>query len=415
MTQSSNLPALPPAVTPGNALALNISTEAGLAVAFKVAEAFAQSGMFKDARQASQAFAKIVAGQELGLGPAASMAGIHTIEGKMSPSSNLVATLIIRSGVYRFRVVEETKDRCVLRFLFRERDGWEEIGTSEFTHEEARAAELLEKANWRKYPKDMLFARALMRGARRYCADVFGGQPIYSPDELGLENIGPNGDVIIDDASAEQTEKERADTREQYLVDLFGRDALDALLTKDDGTRVPIARLADDKIFQRAEAELRVRKELADAQAAATPGETDTGEQPEVVVDPETGEVLDADHADPDELVQAEQEVDVDDSEDVSRARGDEDGTNDGQGAQMPPPSTLIPDTLGPTISDEQRRAFFARCRELGIDQDRELQLEIASRVVGRTLASRNDIPRASFDRVLDALAEYAHSARNGG
>ncbi|NJO31398.1 MAG: recombinase RecT [Richelia sp. SL_2_1] len=44
-------------------------------------------------------------------------------------------------------------------------------------------AGLLGKDNWKKWPSDMMFARALTRGARRYCPDVFGG-PAYTKEEL---------------------------------------------------------------------------------------------------------------------------------------------------------------------------------------------------------------------------------------
>jgi hypothetical protein len=33
----------------------------------------------------------------------------------------------------------------------------------------------------------MLFARALTRGARRYAPGIFGGAPIYTPDEMGVD------------------------------------------------------------------------------------------------------------------------------------------------------------------------------------------------------------------------------------
>ena len=33
----------------------------------------------------------------------------------------------------------------------------------------------------------MLFARALTRGARRYAPGIFGGAPVYTPDEMGVD------------------------------------------------------------------------------------------------------------------------------------------------------------------------------------------------------------------------------------
>ena len=33
----------------------------------------------------------------------------------------------------------------------------------------------------------MLFARAISRGARRYAPGIFGGAPVYTPDEMNIE------------------------------------------------------------------------------------------------------------------------------------------------------------------------------------------------------------------------------------
>jgi hypothetical protein len=41
----------------------------------------------------------------------------------------------------------------------------------------------------------MLFARAITRGARRFAPGIFGGSPIYTPEELGAE---VNEDGYID-------------------------------------------------------------------------------------------------------------------------------------------------------------------------------------------------------------------------
>jgi len=40
----------------------------------------------------------------------------------------------------------------------------------------------------------MLFARAMSKGVKWYCADVFGG-PIYTPEEMGAK-VDEDGDVV---------------------------------------------------------------------------------------------------------------------------------------------------------------------------------------------------------------------------
>ena len=41
------------------------------------------------------------------------------------------------------------------------------------------------KENWKRYPRNMFFNRAISNGVRTYCPDVLGNAPVYDPDELG--------------------------------------------------------------------------------------------------------------------------------------------------------------------------------------------------------------------------------------
>jgi len=68
-------------------------------------------------------------------------------------------------------------------FLQRAGDKWQEVGPASFTFEEAKRAGLTRNATWQKFRQDLLFARALSRGCRRYCADQFGGTA-YTEGEL---------------------------------------------------------------------------------------------------------------------------------------------------------------------------------------------------------------------------------------
>jgi hypothetical protein len=152
----------------------------------------AASGYFQDAKDAAQAVVKVLAGAELGFGPIASMTGVYIVKGRVTLSANLLAAAIKRHPRYDFRVKELTNDRAEVLFL---EDG-SEIGTSEFTMEDARAAGLAGGDNWRKFPRNMLFARAVSNGAKFFVPDVFSGAPVYTPDELGADVDGETGDVI---------------------------------------------------------------------------------------------------------------------------------------------------------------------------------------------------------------------------
>ena len=160
-----------------------VKSEGTPAGAMQLGRVLAESGYFEDARQASQAIVKVLAGQELGFGPISSMTGIYIVKGRVTLSANLIAAAIGRSEHYGYSVGELTEERCEITFL---RDG-EIIGISEFSFEDAKRAGLLHGDNWVKYPRNMLFARALTNGAKWYCPDVMNGElPIQTMEDAGL-------------------------------------------------------------------------------------------------------------------------------------------------------------------------------------------------------------------------------------
>ena len=141
-----------------------------------MAKAFAESGMFTDAKQMGQAFVKIQAGQEIGIPPFAAMSGIHIIQGKPTLGAGLIASAVKGSGKYDYKVQKLDDKICSIDFY----QGTEMIGNSTFTIEDAKKA--LTK-NIDKFPKNMLFARAISNGVKWFCPDVFSG-PVYVPEEM---------------------------------------------------------------------------------------------------------------------------------------------------------------------------------------------------------------------------------------
>lgn len=162
----------------------------------RVGEVFVKSGFFADTRDAAQAIVKVMAGQELGFAPIASMTGVYIVKGKVSLSANLIAAAVKRSGRYTFRVRKHDATVCEVEFFECDKLGNKEsIGFSSFSIEEARAAKLTDSATWKNFPRNMLYARAISNGAKWHCPDVFGG-PVYTPDELGATIDGETGEMI---------------------------------------------------------------------------------------------------------------------------------------------------------------------------------------------------------------------------
>jgi hypothetical protein len=141
-----------------------------------ISKAFYESGMFTDIKSVAQAMVKISAGQEIGIPPFAAMTGIHIIQGKPTIGAGLIASRLKGSGKYDYRVVEASEKVCSIDFY----QGNTKIGNSTFTIEDAKKA--LTK-NIDKFPKNMLFARAISNGVKWYCPDIFSG-PVYVPEEM---------------------------------------------------------------------------------------------------------------------------------------------------------------------------------------------------------------------------------------
>lgn len=155
-----------------------------------MAKTFAESGMFTDAKAMGQAFVKIQAGQEIGIPPFAAMSGIHIIQGKPTIGAGLIASTVKGSGKYDYKVVVMDEKKCSIDFY----QGKEMIGNSTFTIEDAKKA--LTK-NIDKFPKNMLFARAISNGVKWFCPDVFSG-PVYVPEEMPETTIDSDHIEVIE-------------------------------------------------------------------------------------------------------------------------------------------------------------------------------------------------------------------------
>ena len=150
------------------------------------------------------------------------MTGVHIIEGKPTLSANLQAQALRRSGRYDYKVVEHDNAHCILEFF--EISGGQRVslGTSEFTLDDADRAGLLNRGGrmWEKYPRNMLFSRALTNGIGWFAPDAFDVGKVYTPDELKPDlELGSTGEVIdvgsitVERAPAQPPQRGRAAPR----------------------------------------------------------------------------------------------------------------------------------------------------------------------------------------------------------
>lgn len=167
---------------------------------WRLAQALSASSMFKDAKQAEQAFAKILLGRDLGLSPTQAMTGIHIVEGKPEVAAVTLASFVRRRPGVSYRVVEHTNEACEIHFFTGDdperckcKPGGRPAGTcnvSRFTEEDADLAGLTrpsqngKASNHTKYPRNMFFARAMSNGVKWYVPEALGGIPVYTEGEV---------------------------------------------------------------------------------------------------------------------------------------------------------------------------------------------------------------------------------------
>lgn len=157
-----------------------------------IAQIFYESGLFVGENSTKQSVAalavKILAGQELGFTPFAAANGMQIIKGKCAPGANLMAAKVKASGRYSYLVTKMTDTEVSIDFY----EGDKKIGVSSFTAQDAQKAGT---QNMGKFPRNMLFARAMSNGVRWYTPDIFNGVAVYTAEELGASVDYETGEV----------------------------------------------------------------------------------------------------------------------------------------------------------------------------------------------------------------------------
>lgn len=164
----------------------------------RLAKMMMASGFFKDASDVAKCGVKIMAGQELGIGPVAACTHIYFIQGRLAYEASILGAAIKNKG-YDYRVRTSTDKECAMTFFNRRN---EEVGSTSYTWADAERAGLTGKDNYKKHPVSMMFSRCLTRGIRMFCPDVFGGNAVYTPEELNAE-VSANGSYVEDKKAPE--------------------------------------------------------------------------------------------------------------------------------------------------------------------------------------------------------------------
>lgn len=154
-----------------------------------LAERFSQSSLLPAAMRGKMpdVLVTIMAGQELGLPPMASLRAIHVIDGKPVLAADGMVAAVLGSGkcVY-FERVEESDTAVTYETL---RVGATKPRRCTWTLEMAKKAGLHLKDNWRTYLRAMLASRAKSELARDVYPDVLAG--CYTDEEVASQHPRP--------------------------------------------------------------------------------------------------------------------------------------------------------------------------------------------------------------------------------
>jgi hypothetical protein len=126
--------------------------------------------------------------------------GINVIQGKAEISARTLNALLLRAG-HKVQTLKHDETGCWLKGI---RGDTKTVYEASFTIQEASEAGLLSKDVWKKYKKDMLWARAISRLARTMGPDTIGtyyveGEATGEIKEASCEVIEPESPKGLDE------------------------------------------------------------------------------------------------------------------------------------------------------------------------------------------------------------------------
>lgn len=210
-------------------------------------------------------------GKAIGIAPAQSLYEIYVVNGRPSPSANLMAALVRRAG-HLIRI--EGNERTCTATLVR-KDDPEYPFSATWTIEQAHAAKLTGKDTWNAYPAAMLRARAISEVVRMGASECVLGMD-YSAEEMrDVERATAPAPTFVPAAPqfmpaepvAEQPlEGEVVDAETGEAITDKTRRRMFALLTKAGETDPDAQRAGMSNILGR---EVTSRSDLTEAEALA--------------------------------------------------------------------------------------------------------------------------------------------------
>jgi hypothetical protein len=295
----------------------------------------------------------ILTGNELGLGPMASLRSIDVIKGTPALRALTMRALVLRAG-HDMWVEESTNTRAIVCGI---RKGSSHEQRSTWTLDDAKRLGLDGKENWRRIPRQMLAARATAECSRLIAPEELLGLP-YSAEDLEDDSSAQSPDVRP--PAPATAPRRRRTARRASAVEAAAEDV---------GPTPPADPAREDvpRSSPRAEAPAGGVAKWDDEPSL----DEWVGDAPRPVVDVP----LPADDPTPPPVRPIKP-------------------------AAVPDP---VPDSGPDPITPPQRGAIMAAFNGLGV-RDRDDRLTMISGVVGRDVTSTNELTKDEASRLLDEL-----------
>lgn len=188
-------------------------------------------------------FAIVEKARSIGLSPTAALnGGMYYVQGKVEMSATTMNELI-RGGKFKHSISKDRKSDDTICILHGKRADNGDTWTESFSIEDAKKAGIY-RNQWIKYPRDMLFARALSRLARQLFPDVIHGcyvtgeisdaPPINEPVEV-VRTEGTKATEVLDVTVITKEETEHLD--KMIGDDAFYRRCVMSFIEKQFGLK----------------------------------------------------------------------------------------------------------------------------------------------------------------------------------
>ncbi|PHR17635.1 MAG: hypothetical protein COA38_20435 [Fluviicola sp.] len=154
---------------------------AELDLALSFFQRMGDTGLFPDGiKSAADALMVAAAGKRFGFDPLESLQKFHVVKGRVSPSSDLRAGIMLRSPLCLYLRCASGAESCTYTTA-RKTDPDHEVSYT-YTKQDAETAGLWGRGTWAKHPKAMLRARCVSIISRMVFPDLFAG--MYDADEI---------------------------------------------------------------------------------------------------------------------------------------------------------------------------------------------------------------------------------------